>query len=230
MQYFIPSTPAGLAAAVLTAILCQAAFAQEAKKEDAPPVREATGIPPRTAPAEYQAHGQAGAITIAAEFTRHSVATLQATLSTEDYVVVEVGLFGPPAARLKLNHEDFSLRINGKKLPLHAQPYGLVFESLKDPEWVPPEPAGGKSKTGISTGGDSGQGAGSEPPVVPKMPFELVRVMQQRLQKASLPEGDRALPVGGLIFFSYHGKPSGIKTLDLLYDGPAGKMVLPLQP
>jgi hypothetical protein len=214
---------------VLAAIFCHVAAAQDAPAKDAPPVREATGIPPRTAPTEYQAHAQAGAVTVAAEFTRHSVATLQATLSTEDYVVVEVGLFGPPETRIKLSHEDFSLRINGKRFPLPAQPYGLVCSSLKDPEWLPPETEGSKSKTGISTDG-GGQNPGDAPPTPPKMPFELVRVMQQRVQKAALPEGERLLPVGGLIFFEYHGKPAGIKSIDLTYDGPAGKAVLPLRP
>ena len=214
--------------AVLAAVFCQGAAAQEAAGTDAA-IRDATGIPPRTAPAEYQAHAQAGAVTVAAEFTRHSVATLQATLSTEDYVVVEVGLFGAPATRIKLSHEDFSLRINGKRFPLQAQPYGLVFNSLKDPEWAPPVPKGEKSKTGISTGGNGESDAGNPPPVV-HMPFELVRVMQQRVQKAALPEGERALPVGGLIFFEYHGKPTGIHTIELTYDGSAGKAVLPLRP
>jgi hypothetical protein len=216
-------------AAVLAAVFCQGAPAQDTPAKDAPPIREATGIPPRTAPTEYQAHAQAGLVTVAAEFTRHSVATLQATLSTEDYVVVEVGLFGPPETRVKLSHEDFSLRINGKRFPLHAQPYGLVLSSLKDPEWQPPVTEGSKSKTGISTDG-GGQNGGEPPPTPPKMPFELVRVMQQRVQKAVLPEGDRLLPVAGLIFFEYRGKPTSIRSIDLTYDGPAGKAVLALRP
>ena len=77
-------------------------------------------------------------MTVAAEFTGHAVPTLQGTLSTEDYVVVETGLFGAPGARTKLSAEDFSLRINGKKTPLPSQPYGLVVGSVKDPEWEPP--------------------------------------------------------------------------------------------
>lgn len=214
---------------MLTAVFCQGGRAQDAPGKDAPPIREATGIPPRTAPGEYQAHAQAGAVTIAAEFTRHSVATLQATLSTEDYVVVEVGLFGPAEARVKISREDFSLRINGKRFPLPAQPYGLVFSSLKDPEWSPPVTEASKSKTGISTGGEGGNDPGAAP-TPPKMPFELVRAMQQRVQKAALPEGDRALPVAGLIFFEYHGKPTSIHTIDLLYDGSAGKAVVQLRP
>jgi len=213
--------------AFLAAAFCQGAPAQEspAPAKDAP-VREATGIPPRTAPTEYQSHAQAGPVTVAAEFTRHSVATLQATLSTEDYVVVEVGLFGPPETHVKISREDFSLRINGKRIPLQAQPYGLIFGSLKDPEWQPPEPKEGKSKSNVSAGGDD-PGAIKTPP---KMPIELVRVMQQRVQKAVLPEGDRVLPVAGLVFFEYHGRPNGIHTIELLYDGPAGKAVLKLQP
>lgn len=211
---------------MLAAVFCQGAAAQEPAVNDAP-IREATGIPPRTSPTEYQSHAQAGVVTIAAEFTRHSVATLQATLSTEEYVVVEVGLFGPPETRAMVSHDDFSLRINGKRFPLQAQPYGVVFESLKDPEWQPPVPKEGKSKTGISSGGGDDAGGAPTPP---KMPFELVRVMQQRVQKAALPEGDRALPVAGLIFFEYRGRATGIKSIDLLYDGPTGKAVLKLQP
>ena len=212
----------------MAAIFCQGAAAQDAPAKDAP-IREATGIPPRTAPAEYQSHAQAGLVTVAAEFTRHSVATLQATLITEDYVVVEVGFFGPSGTRVKVSHEDFSLRINGKRFPLQAQPYGLVFSSLKDPEWVPPVTEGSKSKTGI-TGGGGGENDPGATPTVPKMPFELVRVMQQRVQKAALPEGERLLPVAGLIFFEYRGKPTSIKSIDLTYDGPAGKAVVQLRP
>src|SRR4029077_5088291 len=76
---------------------------------------EVKGMPARVAPTEYQAHGEAGPLTIAADFTGHSVATPEATYTTEDYVVVEVGLFGAPGARAKLSTGDFSLRINGKK-------------------------------------------------------------------------------------------------------------------
>ena len=158
--------------------------------------RSAKGIPPRAAPADYQAHAQAGAITVAAEFTGHSVPTPDAILATEDYVVIEVGLFGPPEARVKLSHEFFSLRINGKKAPLPAQPYTLVFNSLKDPEWAP-VPAESKSKTSIGSGGKSQSDPGSTPAPV-HIPIEVERAMQLRVQKASLAEGDRVLPEAGL--------------------------------
>src|ERR1019366_2261339 len=84
-------------------------------------VNESKGMPPRISPAEYQAHAQAGTVTIAAEFTGHGVGTPQGTLATEDYLVVEVGFFGPAEARAKLAIGDFSLRINTKKSPLPGQ-------------------------------------------------------------------------------------------------------------
>jgi hypothetical protein len=54
--------------------------------------------------------------------------------------------------------------------------------------------------------------------------------MSQRVQKAALPGGDRALPQAGLIFFQYRGKTTGIHSLELVYSGPAGKATLALQP
>src|SRR5271170_4987409 len=96
--------------------------------------KEALGMPARTAPSEYQAHGQAGAISIGAEFMGHSVPTPQATYASDDYVVVETGFFGPPDARLMLSAQDFSIRINGKKNTLPNQHYELAFHSLRDLE------------------------------------------------------------------------------------------------
>ena len=192
------------------------------------PQSDAKGLPPRATAADYQAQAQAGTVTLAAEFKGHSVPTLERPFSTEDYVVFETGLFGPPGARTKISSDDFSLRINGKKTPLPSRQYLLVFNSLKDPEWVPPEQPESKSKGGLSTGGQGGQG--EPPPTPPKMPFELVRPMQQRVQKAALPEGDRPLPQAGLLFFEHRGETKKIKSLDLVYSGPAGKASLSLQP
>lgn len=188
------------------------------------------GLPPRAAPSDYQAQVKAGTVTIAAEFKGHSVTTPEKTLTTEEYVVVELGLFGPPEARIKLSIEDFSLRINGKKAPLPSQPYGLVAKNLKDPEWVPPESAAPKSKGSFGGGGGGGAGQNDPPPSPPKVPIELQRAMAQRVQKASLPEGDRPLPVAGLIFFQYRGKAESIRSIELMYSGPAGTATLALEP
>ena len=182
-------------------------------------------MPPRLAPTDYQSHVQAGAVTIAAEFVGHAVPTPQETLSTEDYVVVEVALFGPPEPRLKLSLDDFSLRVNRKKTVLANQPFGMAFPSLKNPELEPPSSAA-KSKSSVGTGGQSE----SAPTPVFHLPPEVKHAMQQHVQKAALPEGDRVLPLAGLIFFQYRGKTQGIQSLELIYNGPAGKASLALQP
>jgi hypothetical protein len=213
MRFYFP-----LKTAVAIAVLCQAAPGQETK-----------GMPPRATPADYQASIKVGELTLAADFTGHSVTTPDAVYSTEEYVAVEVAFFGPPQAHMKLSYEDFSLRINGKKTPLPSQPYALVFKSLKDPEWAPPEPEK-KSKTSIDSGGGGNDkpNPGDPPPVV-HVPIEVERAMELKVQKASLPGGDRALPGAGLLFFQHMGKEKGIHSVELIYDGPAGKATLALQ-
>ena len=224
MQLSFPSGARAVAAIVFTLVLLQAG--QEAPGKSAP---EAKGIPPRATPADYQAHGQAGALSIGAELTGHSVPTPEAIYTTEDYVAVEIGLFGAPGDRAKISFEDFSLRINGKKSPSPAQPYTFVFKSLKDPEWEPA--AKEKSKTSIGTGG--GGGGANDPgslPTVVHMPIDLERVMDQRVQKAALPNGEYALPVAGLIFFQHHGKTDKLSSIELIYNAPTGKVTLALHP
>jgi hypothetical protein len=206
-----------------------AALCLYAQGQDAPvaQINEAKGMPPRATPADYQAHAQAGAVTVAAEFMGHSIPTPEGPLSSEDYVVVETGLFGAPDTRTKLSIDDFSLRVNGKKTPLPSQSYVLVVKSVKDPEWAPPVPAESKSKTSI---GGTGKGDSNSPPPPVHIPIEVQRAMEQRVQKALLPEGDRVLPRAGLIFFQYRGKTQGIRSIELIYAGAAGKATLTLQP
>ncbi len=169
-------------------------------------------------------------VTIGAEFAGHSVPAPDHTYSTEDYIVVEAGFFGPPGAQVTLSRDDFSLRINGKKNVLPSEPYELVFKSLKDPEWQPPAvPDDQKSSKGGLTTGGNGQGD-SAPPPPPKMPFPLRRAMEHHVQRAAMEIGDRPLPQAGLLFFLYHGKAEGIKSMELMYNGAAGKATLELQP
>ena len=191
-------------------------------------------MPPRPSPNEYPAHAEAGAVTIAAEFTGRMVPTLQGPLATEDYVAIEIGLFGSPGARATISASDFSLRINGKKA-VPSQPFGLVVTSVKDNEWTPPEPVVPKQKTVLNSGEGGGGGGGEQgdsktPPPPPKVPIEVQRGWAQRVQRVALPEGDRLLPQAGLIFFQYRGKVERIDSLELIYAGPAGKATIAVQP
>ncbi|HMD70373.1 MAG TPA: hypothetical protein VKF41_03480 [Bryobacteraceae bacterium] len=219
---------APLTLGVLSAALCLCGQGQDTSAKGT--LLESKGLPPRATPADYQAQVKTGTVTIAAEFAGHSVPTPQGPLTTEDFVVVELGLFGAPDARLKIADDDFSLRINGKKAALPTRPFGMVLGSVKDPEWQPPEPAKSKSKTSLGGGGGGDQADPNTPPPPVKIPLEVQRAMAQRVQKATLPEGDRTLPQAGLIYFQYHGNAKGIHSVELIYDGPAGKTTLALQP
>lgn len=187
---------------------------------------EFKGMPPRATPGDYPSHTQVGNITIAAEFAGHSVPRPQGPLSTEDFIVVETGLFGPPGAHVTLSPSDFSLHVNDKKGALPSSPVVVVYRSLRDPEWVSPEESKPKSKTSFGGGG----GAEDTATLPPKVPIDLQRAYALYVQKAALPEGDRTLPEAGLLFFRYTGKRQGIHSLELIYSGPAGNAELPLQP
>jgi hypothetical protein len=215
----------------VTAVAAFCLFAQTPASDNAS-ASATRGMPARATPGDYQAHGSAGPVTVGAEFMQHQVPTPQGLLTTEDYVVVEAGLFGPPEARTTLSYQDFSLRINEKKNPQRSEPYALVFKSLKDPEWEPEGPAPEKgSKTSIGSSGAGGKSGNSgDPPPVVHVPLKLQREWEARATKAAFPEGDRALPQAGLLFFQYRGKASGIHSLELTYSGPAGKVTIPLNP
>ena len=215
MHYSQTSRRGGLLVAVFGAF---GLFAQ--------PAPDLQGLPVRAAAADYQNQEQVGKITLAADFVGHAVPTMQGPLSSEDYVAVEVAFIGAPDTKVKISFEDFSVRINGKKSAIASQQYGMVMKSLSDLEWIAPVVEEGKSKGGISTGGGGGGGGGDPKPSPPKMPFPLRRAMEQRAQKSALPEGERALPLAGLVFFPYRGKDQSIQIVELMYAGAAGKATL----
>ena len=190
-------------------------------------VAEVPRMRPRGSANDYQAHARVGSISIGAEFMRHSVPTPQSEFSTEEYVTVEVGFFGAPGDHTKLSVQDFSLKVNGKKAVQSLQ-YGMILSNLKDPDWIPPETDKKKGAGGLSTGGDSNPN--DPPPAPPKMPRPLVHIMEIKVEKAALPEGDRPLPEAGLLFFPYRGVSDKIKSVELIYSGAAGKATITLNP
>jgi hypothetical protein len=213
-----------LSAVALMAALCLTAQGQPPANPDVQIGVEGE-MPPRAAPTDYEAHTKVGAFTLAAEFKGHFMPTLDKVLNNPEYVAVEVGLFGTPGSHLALSFQNFSLRINGKKSPLPGQSVVLVVGTLKDPEWQPPASEESKSKTQMGGGAE----IGSTPPPV-KIPFPLQRAMAQSLKQVTLAEGDRPLPQAGLLFFEYRGKADGIHSVELIYNGPAGKGALKLHP
>jgi hypothetical protein len=197
--------------------------AQEAAK----PSTEVQGmLPPRVAPTDYQANAKTGNFTIAAEFARHGIPTPDGALTTENFVVVEAAIFGPPDSKLAISYRDFALRINGKKTPTDSVSFAQVGDSVKDPEWAPPVPHD-KPKTSIGGGGAGGDDG---PPAPVKVPFGVQRALVLRVKKIAMAEGERPLPQAGLLFFPYGGKDKSIHSVELIYSGPAGPVTFALQP
>jgi hypothetical protein len=188
-----------------------------------------TGVPPKAGPADYQGQSQAGTVTIAADFTGHSVATPESTFTSEQYIAFEVGLFGKVGDRVTLSPSQFTLKINGKKTVLESVPFAVIFGSLKDPEWEESQAAAKVEKAKTSVGGGGGGGADDAKPAPPKMSITELRAMQQKVQKAAMPEGDRPVPQAGLIFFQYGGNVKKVSSLELSYNGSAGKAKLTIQ-
>ena len=202
------------------------AFSQNPPKEAESAVAQGTGA--RSAPTEYQAHAQAGTVTIAADYIGHFVPTAEKNLTTDEYVTVEAAVFGPAGARLTISPGDFSLRINDKKTPLPAEPSTVVARTVSDPDWVPPgsEDKKDKDKAAIHSGTKQDEAPLSKP----HPPPEMVHAMALGVQRAAIPEGDRALPQAGLLYFEYHGKDKSVHSAELIYSGPAGQATLELQP
>jgi hypothetical protein len=213
----------------LPAIGLLVCFGFVATAQQKPGLVISTGVPPKAGPTEYQGQAQAGTVTLGADFTGHSVATPDATFTSDQYIVFEVGLFGKAGDRVTLSPEQFSLKINGKKSVLESVPFAMIFGSLKDPEWEESQAAAKVEKSKTSIGGGGGGGADDPKPAPPKMSITELRAMQQKVQKSAMPEGDRPLPQAGLLFFQYGGNIKKINSLELMYNGSAGKARLTIQ-
>jgi len=227
-----------LMAGVLAPALCltgQIPTVKEPQSKD-DIIKEAPVLQPRSGPGEYQAHGDAGSVTVAADYMGHSVPTPEEIYNTEDYVVVEAALFSSSGERLKISPNNFSLRINGKK-DLPSLSYLVIVKSTKDPAWEPTASEKKEHETSISSSNNGGRSGSilNNPSAVNSTPTlhippEVRHQMELRIQKASLAEGERTLPQAGLLYFSYHGKDKGIQSIELVYAGPTGTTTLALQP
>jgi hypothetical protein len=203
----------------------------------------AQGTRPKAQPSDYptQATLENG-FTLAAEYLVHSLPTPAGTLIAEDYLIVEVAFYGPPKSKLNLGAGNFVLRINTQKSTIQPDSAGTVAASIKYPDWterrgVTPTASAGPVVYGPPVaprfpGDPTGRPTISSP--VPEQtdpntpPKEAEMPIEFRVQASALEEGDRRTPASGLIFFPYRGRTKSIKSLELIYEGPAGKVSLKL--
>lgn len=192
-------------------------------------------------PEEYSSHVELDkGITLAADYLVRSLPTPDGGLVADDYLVVEVALFGPSKTRIDVSAGQFELRINGHKTTLSPESPGSVAGSIKYPDWTQHP-----TVTGTVGGPDGGLIIGPRPPVARFPGDPTVRPspnpvpvenpggiekapppsIDDQVASAALAEGDHLLPVHGLIFFEFRGKTKSIKSVELLYKGASLKLL-----
>jgi hypothetical protein len=187
-------------------------------------------------PEDYPAHTQASVlgktVGLGAEFMVHSFSAGEDSYIAPAFLVVEVALYPEKGGTLQVSPTQFTLRINGKKQPLIAQPPGLVASSLSHPE--------GNQRPRFQLGGGMGGiGAGTGQPRPNTMPGQDPQQMprdnsgeerrprvkpEELVVKTALPQGEFKGPVSGFLYFSYKGKAGSIKSLELLYEDAVIKL------
>jgi|SRR5271157_816545 len=196
----------------------------------------AQGTGPKPKPDDYPVQALAKVlgqpVALGAEFMVHSFSRGEESYIAPEFLVVEVALYPAKDANLTVSPSQFTLRINGKKQVLPPQPPGLVASSLSHPEWQNRprfEAGGGMGGIGIGTPrprptnmpGQQPDGTQDNPSGTEPRP----RVSPQQLAvETALPSGEFHKPVSGYLYFSFKGKTSSIKSLDLLYEETVVKL------
>ena len=201
------------------------------------------GTTPKASEQDYPVRAKLEKLSIGAEYLVHSFSSGRQMFIAKDYLVVEVALFPAKGENLLVNASHFSLRVNGRKQALSPQAPEIVANALRYPdpntghglqptaqlgpivlgqprptERFPGDPNGqtGRLPPGAPT--DDPSGADKEPPVK----------AEELAVQAALPEGEHHGPTSGFLYFPYRGNIHRIRSLELVFAGPAGSATLPL--
>ena len=206
----------------------------------------AQGTKPNAKPGDYPAQAALESVTLAAENFGHSVTSEYGAFFAREYIVIDVAVFSPDRKPLAFTAGQFTLRMNGKRVPVLAQAPGMVAASIKYDDWSQrPRAMGsaGMGNGGVTVGapqqtdrfpGDpNARNRLPKPPTVgtddPNVPKQQAAPIEEVLQRSALPEGNQLVaPFSGFVYFPYSGKMSKIKSLELLYEGPYGAATLRL--
>ena len=192
----------------------------------------AQGTDPKPKPEDYPVHAQISVlgqpVTLGAEFDVHSFSRGEEMYVAPEFLVVEVAFYPPKGTRIDVSPPQFTLRVNGRKQPLLAQPPGLVASALSHPEWQNrPRVMAGGGMGGIGIGTPAQGPQQRNPPQAPRDDpsdglAQKPRVSASDLAlQTALPQGEFKAPVSGYIYFDYRGKISSIKSLVLYYQDTA---------
>jgi len=204
-------------------------------------------LKPREKPADYAVRANLQHdFVLAADYLVHSVPSGTGNASdgmvANDYLVIEIGVFGKPYSKIDLLEGRFELKLNGKTTLTPDSP-GTVAASIKFDDWNPRktvELGGGYGNTTVVYGPSPrsprfpGDPAEQKPPAPADDPgkpksYDVPVSIDERIARVSLAPHELPTPAVGLLFFPYKGKTKSIKSLELIYEGPAGKASLKLE-
>lgn len=205
-------------------------------------------ITPKPQPADYPAHVKVGNIEIGADYLVHSFSSQKQAFFARDYLVFEVAFYPEKGTTYRTGASQFTLRLDGKKQVLFPQQPGIVAASMKYPdENAHPhlEAAAGLGDVVASVGRPApvrrfpGDPTPTQAPRVPprapedtgreNVPKEQPATVEEVIQQTALEEGDQRAAISGYIFFAYPGNVKKIKSVELLYNDPAGTHALRLR-
>jgi hypothetical protein len=162
----------------------------------------AQGTTPHPKVTEYPVHVSApGNIEIGGEYLVHSIPIAKGMLFAQDFLVFEVGIYGPTLTVLKVSPQQFVLRINGKQL-FAPSPIYQVTGAIGGSNWQHP------AQQEVDKEG------------------QIIAPPDEQVTKAAFPEAEQKLPVSGLLFFAFRGKMKTIQTVELIYSDKDAKTVI----
>ena len=204
------------------------------------------GVPPRAASTDYPVHGPAESATIAAAIVPpNQVSKMFSPDISKDYVVVEVAIYPESGVPFDAHSADFSLRVGERigraDIPLDVAPWperrtagrapvdvttevGVIHESGNDPVYG--RQHGTATYTGVAV---SAPGHDNLPP--PPDPRVDPRVVQDKVQRMALAEGDTKVAIAGYLYFPQYAKRKKSDEIELRYakDFATVNLVFPKQ-
>jgi hypothetical protein len=196
------------------------------------------GTDPKPKAEDYDVHAETPKGALGAESMVHSFSGQGQTYIAKDYLVIEVALYPPKDETIQVHSFDFSLRINGKTTLQPVSP-SVVASALQHPDWQQQDrhvaAGAGVGNTSVILGRPTASRipGGPEPQRLPRTsdPVDHSGIDREPRIKAeelvvqtALPEDPHRGPISGYIYFPYKGKPSAIKSLDLLFEGVSIKL------
>src|SRR5258706_14258887 len=200
----------------------------------------AQGTKPKPVPTDYDLHLSDGTLDIGAEYMVHSFSNGEQMFLAEKFLIVEVALY--PVMKndeVNVDMSKIGLRVNHKTLLQPVDPK-QVANSLKPSLWDRLQNRGMNGGMGGGggplnvppTGGQGPYPPQQRTPNPPRAPepdapggIERTKVNPEDVVvETALPPGPQKGAVSGFVYFYYNGKSSGLKSVDLEYNGVTLKL------